>query len=332
MKVVDEKGNEYPSLGKAMAAYGLVTGGSTYTTFKRKGVYNAGGHTFTLVEGEVAKEPTPLLNRGGTGDILNRIGERYTPEELEALAQGRGLLDKRLQYDVPKLHGTHYRIGVLSDTHIGSVYSPTEWIETTLKEFKEQGCDFIVHAGDIVEGMKVKRLGTQIFELSEIGYRAQRDKAIDIFSKTDIPIFIIAGNHDMFFAENTGMNIVEDIASQVPHMTYLGYDQADIDLDGCTIRLFHGGDGSSYALSYRLQKIAESIAADSKPGLMICGHTHKMVYIYDHDIHMVSAPSIQRQTDYMRGKKLAAHTGFLILDVEIDNARICNLTFNYYPL
>ena len=73
----------------------------------------------------------------------------------------------------------------------------------------------------------------------------------------DLPLYILSGNHDSWY-KDVGADIVEDICNALPNATYLGNNQADLNLDGATIRLFHGLDGNSYAISYRLQKLVES--------------------------------------------------------------------------
>ena len=42
-----------------------------------------------------------------------------------------------------------------------------------------------IKCGDVVEGLTPRRISTQIYELTHIGYKAQRDLAIDVFSNID---------------------------------------------------------------------------------------------------------------------------------------------------
>lgn len=335
MKIRDNRGNVYDSARKAGKALGVC-----YESIVR-GIRHRGYYESKTVDGlkcyPAETEKAKNSSRGGhegelkEDSILDTIAKRYSLEELTQLAKGEGIQDRRLRYEVPVLKGQHFRIGVMSDTHIGSVYAPDEWLDSAIREMEAQDCDLILHAGDVTEGLKVARLGTQIFELSRVGYKAQRDRAVEAFGSTSLPVYFIGGNHDRFFSESTGCDIVEDICDRVPNATYLGNDQADLELGGVRVRLFHGGDGSSYATSYRLQKLCESYG-DEHPDIVFAGHVHKYCHIYERDTQLVSVPTLQKQTDFMRGRKLAAHTGFLIVDFETDGGRVVNFSVKLYPL
>ena len=131
--------------------------------------------------------------------------------------------------------------------------------------------------------------------------------------------------------ENEPSFKLKEVCDRLPNMTYIGQDSADLNVGGCTLRLFHGGDGNSYALSYRLQKLVESITGGKKPNIILAGHVHKFCYIFDRNIHAISVPAMQSQTAFMRARKLAAHTGFLILDFDTKDGNVCNLSVQLYP-
>jgi hypothetical protein len=64
---------------------------------------------------------------------------------------------------------------------------------------------------------------------------------------------------------------------------------------------------------------------------MFCGHTHKYVKIFERNIWILSAGCMQAQTAWMRGKRIAAHVGFAIVDVYVNEDGVCNLTETWYP-
>jgi len=157
--------------------------------------------------------------------------------------------------------------------------------------------------------------------------------AINIFSQwTDSPIYAIDGNHDRWFIKSNGAMIVKDIATALPNFNFLGHDEGDISLKGmATLKLWHGEDGNSYALSYRVQKIIESFTGGEKPSLMLCGHTHKYVKLFERNVHAISVGCIEAQTSWMRGKKIAAHVGFSIFDVWVNKSGISKIRETWYP-
>lgn len=334
MKIImDDKGRGYKSLWAACKANGVVCGGAYLKRLNKKGFCNAGGHTFSLIDGgdqRTNSEGTKIVVQ--KDPTMERLRKRYSDSEIEAIVRGEGIERRKVNFPEIKLHGTHHKFVVISDTHIGSVYSPPEWHDLVSDYVNNNGVEGVFHCGDLVEGMKISRIGTQIYELSDIGYEAQKAKAMEILSKYDVPIYIISGNHDFYYQEYAGANIIKSLSDSLPNLTYIGHDSADIDIDGAIIRLFHGGDGSnSYAVSYRLQKLCEAITGGNKPNILLAGHVHKFCYIFERHIHAISVPCMQMQTDFMRGKKLAAHTGFLELAFDVNDRNISNLGVKLFP-
>ena len=331
--VYDDQGNVYPSLKAACRAHSMADDGGFYRLLRLQGKVTRKGVTFYLNDptkprdGEPSAEPSlEDVDRA----VLENLRSRYSPEELMALAEGRGFA-RPVEYPSISLAGNHHRMAVISDTHIGSRFSPYEWHDVVADKIHELGCECVLHCGDLTEGMRIRRVGTQMYELSDLGFEAQRDRAVECMSKYGIPIYAISGNHDAFFKEYAGADIVKAVADRVEGFEYLGYDTADIKVDGATIRLWHGGDGNSYALSYRLQKVIESMAGGTKPAILLAGHVHKFCYIFERNVHAISCPCMQMQTDWMRGKKLAAHTGFLVLDFEVHEGCVSNLSIRLFP-
>jgi hypothetical protein len=125
--------------------------------------------------------------------------------------------------------------------------------------------------------------------------------------------------------------IVKDIAERLPDAEFLGHDEGDINLSGNTVlKLWHGEDGNSYAVSYRIQKVVESFSGGEKPHAMFLGHTHKSTYLFERNIHCYSMGSIEQQSNWMRSKRIAAHTGFWIIDFWV-NAQGVRSRGCFYP-
>lgn len=330
MRVVDESGNVYSSLWKACKVLGLTQSGRLQKRLKRNGHCKVSGITFTALSDDGEDAPSKIMVQ--KDPLMERIRKRYSESEIEAIARGEGIERRRIDFPEIKLEGRHHKFIVISDTHIGSIYSPEEWHDFVSDYANNSSAEAVLHCGDLVEGMKISRIGTQIYELSELGYEAQKAKAIEILGKYKVPIYIISGNHDFYYQEYAGANVIKSISDALNNVTYIGHNSADIDIDGAIIRLFHGGDGSnSYALSYRLQKLCEAITGGNKPNILLAGHVHKFCYIFERNIHAISVPCMQMQTDFMRGKKLAAHTGFLELEFDVLDKKICNLSVKYFP-
>lgn len=247
MIIIDENGNRFTSLKAACRFHSVVDDGYLYRKIGQTGTVTKTGHTFTAQDFVPKPEPKPEQPQDNpqASSLLKRLEDIYTPDELERIASGEGLA-RPVDYPSIQLSGAHHRIMVISDTHIGSSYSPYEWHDLAAATAREQGCECVLHCGDLTEGMRIKRIGTQMYELSDLGYEAQKARAVEMMSKYGLPIYAIGGNHDAFFKEYAGADVVEAVADRVEGMTYLGGDAADIEIEGVRIRLWHGGDGNCF--------------------------------------------------------------------------------------
>ena len=77
-----------------------------------------------------------------------------------------------------------------------------------------------------------------------------------------------------------------------------------------------------------LQKVIESWAEQTKH--TNTGHTHKMIYLFERNIHALSAGCMQFQTAFMMGKKLAAHVGFFVVDFEEANGEVISFCPTFF--
>lgn len=330
-RLIDSNGVRYSSY-RELALKLHAQRGRCASAINKKGYYKTlSGVTVRLDKGAKCTNESKNIVSTEDANLLSSIKNRYSKKEIEYLLKGEGVHNINLKYPTINLTGTHHKIGVMSDGHIGSIYSPRDWHYAAFEEFEKENVDCILHCGDVVEGVKISRFGTQIYELSEIGYKAQKEAAIEVFSHCKQKIYCISGNHDFFFQEYAGADIVEDICNALPNMTYLGNNQADIVIDGAIVRLFHGGDGNSYATSYRLQKLVESFTGGHKANIALCGHVHKFCYIFERMVHAVSVPALQMQTSFMQRKKLAAHTGFLIIEFDTNPMGVANFSVRNFP-
>ena len=265
------------------------------------------------------------------GRLISQIIQNYTEKELEAIAKGGRIVPGYGKVPVISFEGERIRIGAMTDTHIGSIKMIPDRIYQAFEVFRKEKVDFITHSGDVTEGMS-NRPG-HVYELSAIGYDAQKELSKEIFSQwTDTDIYAIDGNHDRWYIKSNGAKIVKDISDIVPNFHFLGHDEGDISLKGkAVLKLWHGEDGNSYALSYRLQKILESLTGGEKPNAMLVGHTHKYVDIFERHVFCTSVGAMQSQTPWMRGKRIASHTGFAIVDYWVNDKGICKKTHTWYP-
>ncbi len=262
--------------------------------------------------------------------VLSQIAEQYSDAELQAISKGGRLIPGMARVPIVNFEGERVRFGAITDTHFGSIFTNPDWVLKAFEFFRKEGCEFITHSGDVLEGMS-NRPG-HVYELSSVGCSAQMKVAIDVLSQWQSDMYLIDGNHDAWYINNAGVYVVKEIAEKLPRAKFIGHHEGDISLRGkATIKLWHGEDGNSYAISYRLQKINEAFTGGEKPNILLAGHTHKQGYFFDRHIHTVSVGCIQRQSTWMRGKRIAAHTGFWVIDVWVNDSGVSRFRPEWVP-
>lgn len=267
---------------------------------------------------------------GKASSLAADIIDKFSPSELRAIVSGSALspYEATQKYDFT---GTQVKIGSITDTHLGSKYSNPFRIEQVFDCFRREKVDIVTHSGDVSEGMS-NRPG-HVYELTHIGYEAQKALCIKTLSQwTDTDIYLVDGNHDRWFIKACGANIVQDVCAAIPNAVYLGHDVGHIRLSkNVRVDLWHGEDGSSYATSYRIQKIVESMPVGDKPQLLLCGHTHKQIMMFERNVHCFSCGSVESQSAWMRSKRLPAHEGFWIITLTIGKAGITRCAGEWFP-
>jgi len=224
--------------------------------------------------------------------------------------------------DMPNKDNT-FRFGVIGDTHFGSLFESVPVVESLYERWSEDGVKVVLHAGDVIDGHGIYK--GQEFEQHRVGLKNQ--VAWFAENSPSIPGMTtkyILGNHDLSFKKLVGVDVGESISSARKDWELQGEDYADITFRvSCgrtyVVRLLHpGGTGSSYALSYRPQKIVEALEGGRKPGMIIVGHYHKAEFLPSYrNIAVLQAGTCQWQTPFMATKGLAAHVGGWTVEVSL---------------
>jgi hypothetical protein len=217
---------------------------------------------------------------------------------------------------------------LVSDTHLGSRYEQLEPLNAVYDLVADRGIRDVFHSGDLVDGQKMYR-GHE-YEIHVHGADAQTEYAAEVYPKRPgVTTHLISGNHDWSFFKESGYDVVRAVAEARDDFIYYGPLGRMIDLK-CearrrgvfTLHLLHPDGGVAYALSYKLQKLAEGYAGGEKPDMTVAGHWHVDCSIFVRNIHMISIPCFQRQTPYLKRKGLHPVVGarFVRVDFSKDGA------------
>lgn len=206
---------------------------------------------------------------------------------------------------------------LISDTHLASKYDRLDILRYLYDKADTEGVNYILHSGDVTEGLSGRP--QQIHELKETSYTGQRDYVIEKYPESDIPTYMIAGNHDLWWIKQCGADIVQDICNNRDDLHYLGSDCEDLKIGKLKIRMRHGAGGSAYAKSYKLQKYLDSISADELPHILQTGHIHQAFYMKQGKTHCFQTSCLQDLTPYERSQGLSNDKSCWWVDVYMNS-------------
>ena len=236
-----------------------------------------------------------------------------------------------------KLGRNNIKFGLFGDTHIGNMHYDKDLMKYAAKQFKNRKVDFVAHTGDVLDGWYQNR-PQSLFEQNAIGFDQQLNMALEELKQLDNPIYFITGNHEWnTYMRGAGIELgpyLEDrLSDSGLEAKFLGNAEGNIYLNsGTHLQLLHPDGGTAYAISYKSQKIIESIEGGHKPNLLAIGHFHKAEYLFYRNIHAFQTGTLCGQTKYMKGKSIAAHKGFWIVELNTDkDGNIKRIKPEFFP-
>jgi len=246
----------------------------------------------------------------GKGYLLNLFGDQWELSKAPAASDKRDVYKSRPD-------GT-YLFGFSSDQHLCSKYERLDVLNSLYDHFAEQGVDRVFNAGNWIDG----EARFNKHDLKVHGLDPQLDYLVDNYpQRKGIVTYAIAGDdHEGWYGQREGIDIgayAQDKMRKAGRTDWVhcGYMEAFTALEhaktGATAYHLnmHPGGGSSYAVSYRPQKIIESLAGGEKPAILGIGHYHKMSFNSFRNVWVYQAGTTQDQTIFMRKKSLEAHVG-----------------------
>jgi hypothetical protein len=253
-------------------------------------------HEITLSSGEFSINTTPVAEK------KNRL-----------------VIDSRDLFD-----GKWYRFGVLGDNHLASKYARLDVLRSAYDVYEREGITTVFQTGNILDG-------ECRFNKHDLLTRGGMEPQIEYLlnewpeKKGMKTRFICGDDHEGWWTQREGINVGKHIQDAFidagrSDMEYLGYMERDIELKqskgSSWIRVLHMGGGSSYAFSYAMQKLVESLQGGEKPAVILAGHLHKFDVCYPREVYAVQTACTQDQTPFMRKQKLQAHVGTLICEFQ----------------
>lgn len=256
------------------------------------------------------------------GFAVSKIGETFSIPNTQPPAYIHG---PALEIESDK--DGRYRLGVISDTHLGSKYSRLDVLEMEYDRFAKNGCTHVLHAGNWIDG----EASFNKHDLLVHGMDAQiRYMAEHYPVRKGIHTYAVAGDdHEGWYSQREGVDIgryAESVMRDCGRSDWhdMGYMESHVKLihkktgQTAVLALVHPGGGSAYAESYSIQKIIESIDGGTKPSVAIYGHYHKMLAGEYRNVWWLQAGCTQDQTPFARKKKLRFVLGGTLLTLGQD--------------
>jgi len=230
-----------------------------------------------------------------------------------------------------KFRSSKVKIGLITDLHIGNKCFDENCFYDSVRFFKKEKVNKIYCSGDICEGMS-NREG-HMYELKHYGITAQVHEAKRLLEEYHTTVHGITGNHELWakYKANQGVDVGDYLGNICDNYINLGPMEADINIGDIVLKLYHGQDGSAYAPGYRGMKLLESLSGGQKPNILLAGHTHKYLNMFQRNVHYVEGGCLESQTAWMRGKKLMAHKGYSVIEFEHDKTGVKSFKIDFHP-
>jgi len=274
-----------------------------------------------------------LKNKGATwSEISQALGRsRESVRSFYKRVRKEAKPEKTAEFELSLVLGKEseeIRFGVISDSHFGSKYTIQEAIETIPFQLVEEGAQFICFLGDLFDGINV--YPAQHLEQKDASADGQLALAVKCFPRLPVPVFLIGGNHDFSF-QKVGLDNVKRFAEIRREISFLGYFQADLRLQGgVMIRLFHPRGKLTKTKSRAVQNAIETFIPDA-PQILLIGHYHwaflAMKYL---GVWAFLSPSFQKTTPYLRRQGLRSEIGGVLISFSIENSRPKHFAWRYF--
>lgn len=191
--------------------------------------------------------------------------------------------------------------------------------------FLERGIKVVNHTGDVTNGAP-KHFEHNKGEVREFRATPLTNDVISMYPRRKgIVTHVISGDHDRWFLDAIGYDLMDPVAQIRRDIKYLGVQQGEKESGKILTLLRHFNWGTSYARSYKPQQVIEGgllreveQESDRYRGKVICvlsggGHVYcSMLY---KGIIFILMPCLQGKTGFITGLGKLSDVGFIICSI-----------------
>lgn len=215
--------------------------------------------------------------------------------------------------------------GGVSDTHFGHHSELLPILNEAYDIFLERGIKVVNHTGDVTNGAP-KHFEHNKGEVREFRATPLTNDVISMYPRRKgIVTHVISGDHDRWFLDAIGYDLMDPVAQIRRDIKYLGVQQGEKESGKILTLLRHFNWGTSYARSYKPQQVIEGgllreveQESDRYRGKVICvlsggGHVYcSMLY---KGIIFILMPCLQGKTGFITGLGKLSDVGFIICSI-----------------
>lgn len=243
------------------------------------------------------------------------------------------------EIDLSNFNGEKFKFGYVTDNHLGSKYERLDVLQALYKIYEETGVTTVFNTGNMIDG----EARFNKYDLHKKGLEEQVNYLVEVYPQINgiVTKFITGDDHEGWFTQREGIDVGRFIQERAKNakrkdLLYLGHMEHDVILKkkkgSAKLRLVHPGGGSAYAISYTTQKLIESYTPGEKPNILLIGHYHKAEMLYYRGVYAIQGGCTEDQTPFMRKKRLAAHVGGWIIEIQqLQNGNIPRLKAEWIP-
>ena len=265
------------------------------------------------------------------GANLTRFGDLWSLERRPASSVQKG---RAFEYR-SRPDGT-YKFGLCADKHLGSKYERLDVMESLYAWFAAEGVDRVFDCGNWIDGeCRLNR-----FDLNIHGLEPQIDYAVErIPQHPGLKTYSVHGDdHEGWFGQNESIDIGRFMEHKMraagrEDWIDMGFMEAFVSLvhakTGVDSKMLvmHPGGGSSYAQSYKAQKLVESFQGGEKPAVALFGHYHKLNVFMVRNVWAMMVGCCQDQTPFLRKRSIEPVVGGAIVTMRQDEQTGAILSF-----
>lgn len=215
-----------------------------------------------------------------------------------------------------------FLFGAAGDLHAASKYTRWDVRDDLYRQFIEAGAQCSFDTGNWIDGEATFNR----YDIEAHGLHRQCEVLARNHPKGLKTYAVWGDDHEGWYVQREGIDVgryAENEMRAAGHeWTNLGFMEAHILLKNAnsgktaSLSVVHPGGGSSYALSYSIQKIVESYEGGEKPAVALYGHYHKLWAGIVRNVWVAQTGCQQDQTPFMRKKRLEAHVGGILIALE----------------